>query len=242
MIPALNIRNRLSIALAALLLAACGGPALVQPPAAPAPVTTPAAAPEPVPVTPLPPVEEEPTGPEIGTIRNIPVPEAIPLDLPTVPVLPPDEQIEPRPGCRLASDPIACEKRHRASELALAECQGIDPQRKGDCMRDAMVRNEDCSRSRAVSMCEARKYAYDTCRGTYTRERRQCLIDAMPLDDCTKAKVQSAIDRCEAAKKAMDVCKVFDDGIDRRTCLYTELTPFLEEQEKKELEKRQSRN
>jgi hypothetical protein len=229
------IHRKLSLLmLSTLLLAACGGPTLVQPPVAPAPLPPVETMPPPA-VKPQ--AETPPPGPEIGTIRDLPMPESTPLEIPTAPALPPDEQIEPRPGCRLAADPIACEKRHRASELALAECQGIDPQRKGDCMRDAMVRNEDCSRSRAVALCEQRKYAYDTCRGTYTKERRQCLIDAMPLDDCTKAKVQSAIDRCEASKKAMDVCKVFDDGIERRTCLYQELKPFLEEQQKKEQEK-----
>lgn len=226
--------RRLRLALLASIttfLAACGGPTLIQQPEpAPAPVEQAAPPPEP----PTPPVEVAPPGPEVGTIGEVPVPEAVPLEpLPQAAPLPPDEQIEPRPGCRITADPIQCEKRHRASEAALAECQGIDPRLKGDCMRDAMVRNEDCSRSRAVALCEQRKYAYDTCRGTYAKERRQCLVDAMPLDDCEKAKVQSAIDRCEASKKAMDICKIFDDGMDRRECLYKELPTLLQEQEKK---------
>jgi hypothetical protein len=212
--------------LAAALLAACAGPELAKPVPAervvlPAPVPR---APESPPPAPEPPSE-------VGTIGDLPPVEAVPLMPP--PLSTEDGEIVPRPGCRLAADPIACEKRQRASEQALAECQGVAPHQKGDCMRDAMVRNEDCSQSRSVRLCEARKYAYQTCRGTYGKERRQCLVDAMPLDNCATAKGQKAIERCEASKKALAVCKVFEDGLERRACLYRELAPFIAEDAKR---------
>lgn len=225
-----SLSNLALAAALATLLAACGGPELARPEApvvAPEAPRVPAEPPAPAqPEAPVPP--PEPEAPAVAPVGDVPASETLPLD-PVTGVPSAEEVIEPRPACRIAADPIGCEKRNRASERALAECQGVEARQKGDCMRDAMVRNEDCTQSRAVALCEARKYAYDTCRGTYGKERRQCLLDAMPLDDCSTAKTKSLVERCEASKKALATCAIFEEGNDRRSCMYKEMAPFLKD-------------
>jgi hypothetical protein len=73
----------------------------------------------------------------------------------------------------------------------------------------------DCTKSGNPQQCEARKQAYQECKGETGPQFRQCVQKKMPPPDCAKSADPK---RCELNSKAREACKD-KIGPDHKTCL-----------------------
>lgn len=150
--------------------------------------------------------------------------------------LPASAQMEPGTGrdgakaerkidCSRAPDPKACEERRARRQAALdqarAACQGKTGPDHRICIRETMVRAEDCPTARDPARCEARKKAHEACRDKTGPQHKSCLREMTPPRDCSKAPNPQ---RCEASRKAREACRD-KHGAERKTCMQAQMPP-----------------
>lgn len=121
--------------------------------------------------------------------------------------------------CSQAPNPAACQERREARAKLMEACRDKAGAERRQCMHEQRMAATDCAKTGDPQRCEARKQAYEGCKGQDRAGMRQCMEQKMPPVDCSKA---GNPQRCEQHQKAREVCKD-KAGPEQRACLRQQL-------------------
>jgi len=128
-------------------------------------------------------------------------------------------------NCPQANDPAACEAhraaRQEARKKANEACKDLAGTDRRQCMKEAMIAQEDCSKAPNPGHCEAWKKAAETCKDKTGPAMRDCMQANRPVPDCKQATDPK---RCELVQQAYEACKE-KIGPERQQCMREQRKP-----------------